>query len=126
MTTDTLSPAARRPGFRLSRLSVWIAAACVLMGAAPSALAQSGAVSGGTVERNARFVTVTAQGTVSATPDLATITAGVVTEAETAQEAMRLNARRITRMVRALEELGIERRDRQTTAFNVTPQRDRR
>lgn len=65
---------------------------------------------------------ISAEGTVTRTPDLATISAGVVTQAATANEAMRENATRMAATVAALKRAGIADRDIQTASINLSPQ----
>lgn len=65
---------------------------------------------------------ITAEGAVNRTPDLATISAGVVTQAATANEAMRENATRMASTVAALRRAGIADRDIQTASINLNPQ----
>ncbi|MFC0634504.1 SIMPL domain-containing protein [Brevundimonas balnearis] len=67
---------------------------------------------------------LSAFGEVKAAPDMATLTFGVVTEAQTAAEAMRLNAERMTEVVAALRRAGVAERDIQTTGLNLSPQYD--
>ena len=93
-------------------------AALALAAAAPS-LAETGptppAVQGTRLD-------VVAEGEVSRAPDLVTIGAGVVTQAETAGEAMAQNARRMTATVAALRGAGVADRDIQTSSISLNPQ----
>ena len=65
---------------------------------------------------------VVASGEVSAVPDIATIGAGVVTQAATAVAAMSENARRTSATVAAIRKAGVADRDIQTTAISLSPQ----
>jgi len=67
---------------------------------------------------------LSAYGEVKAKPDMATINFGVVTEAATAAEAMRLNAERMTQVMTALRRAGIAERDVQTSGLNLSAQYD--
>ncbi|MFN2101049.1 SIMPL domain-containing protein [Altererythrobacter sp. MF3-039] len=58
---------------------------------------------------------------VRSAPDVAQIGAGVVTRAPTAQGAMRMNAEAMDRLIRKLRDLGIDRKDIQTSNFNLNP-----
>lgn len=58
---------------------------------------------------------------ISAAPDRARITSGVVTEAETARAALDANNQAIADVIAALKEAGIEDRDIQTSGFSVEP-----
>ena len=59
---------------------------------------------------------------VKKAPDMATISAGVVTQARTAKAAMDDNARRMTAAFTALKAAGIADRDLQTSGVNLSPQ----
>jgi uncharacterized protein YggE len=65
---------------------------------------------------------IVATGEVSAVPDIATIGAGVVTQAPTAAAAMADNSRRTAATVAAIRKAGVADRDIQTTAVNLSPQ----
>jgi uncharacterized protein YggE len=65
---------------------------------------------------------IVAVGEATAVPDLATIGAGVVTQAPTASAAMAENARRTGATVAAIRKAGIADRDIRTTAINLSPQ----
>lgn len=75
------------------------------------------------IPRRISTVTVAGTGTVSATPDQAEITTGVVTQAPTAAQALTVNSQAMDRLLRALGSLGIASRDIQTTNISVSPQR---
>ena len=64
---------------------------------------------------------VSATGEVSRVPDLAVISAGVVTRAATATAAISQNATRMERVVAALKRAGIADRDIQTSSINLNP-----
>lgn len=65
---------------------------------------------------------IAATGEVTRAPDLATISAGVVTQAGSASKAMADNAQRMTATVAALRKAGIADRDIRTAALRLTPQ----
>jgi uncharacterized protein YggE len=73
--------------------------------------------------RRTSTVTVAGSGTVSATPDQAEITTGVVTQAATAAQALAANSQAMERLLQSLGNLGIGPRDIQTTNISVSPQR---
>jgi uncharacterized protein len=73
--------------------------------------------------RRASTITVAGSGTVSATPDQAEITIGVVTQASTAAQALAANSQAMERLLQSLGNLGIGPRDIQTTNISVSPQR---
>lgn len=62
--------------------------------------------------------------TVKARPDLATVGAGVTSQAQTAVEAMRLNATAMDRVVQRIKSLGIAADDIQTTGIDLGAQFD--
>lgn len=64
---------------------------------------------------------VVATGEVTRVPDVARINAGVVTRAQTATEALRLNAQRMTAVRDALRRAGIADRDIQTSNIALHP-----
>lgn len=68
-----------------------------------------------------RRISVSASATVTADPDIALISTGVVSEAETAREALERNTAAMRRLIDGLKAAGIEPRDIQTTSFNVEP-----
>lgn len=68
-------------------------------------------------------ITVAGTGTVSAAPDMAEITSGVVTQAPTAAQALAASSQAMERLLQALGALGIAARDIQTTNISVAPLR---
>jgi hypothetical protein len=66
-------------------------------------------------------VELTVSEIVRRAPDVAQIGAGVMTRAPTAQAAVRMNAEAMDRLIAQLRTLGIERRDIQTSNFNLNP-----
>jgi len=56
--------------------------------------------------------------------DVATVTAGVVTQAATAQDAMRANAGKMNAVIDALKAAGIQSRHIQTSQLSLNPQYD--
>jgi uncharacterized protein YggE len=65
---------------------------------------------------------ISATGKTMRVPDLATIRAGVVTQAATAAQAMTDNAQRMAGMLAALKAAGIEPRDIATDSVSLSPQ----
>lgn len=80
--------------------------------AAPAA-AEVQVTSGGPV------VALTVQESVEAAPDIATVSAGVTTQARTAVEAMRLNATEMTKVIDRIKALGVAERDIQTSGISL-------
>lgn len=66
-------------------------------------------------------VTLSATGSVRAAPDMATVSAGVVTEADSAAEALAANSEAMNRVFAALRQAGIAERDVQTSNLQINP-----
>jgi uncharacterized protein YggE len=64
-------------------------------------------------------VELTINESVEAAPDIATVGAGVTTQARTAVEAMRANATAMTSVVERIKQLGVAERDIQTSGINL-------
>ncbi len=67
-------------------------------------------------------ITLTGTGSVLAAPDMAMITTGIVTQAETAREALDDNTAVMQELIDVLREAGLTSRDIQTSDFSVSPQ----
>lgn len=76
------------------------------------------------------LVSISATGEASRVPDTASISAGVVTEAEDSKKAMKDNAAQMAKLVEAIEKAGIDDKDVQTSGISLSPrynyQRDRK
>lgn len=66
-------------------------------------------------------ITVTGQGSVQATPDMATVTLGVTSTGPTASEAMAANSKGIDAVIARLKEAGIKSEDLQTSNLSLNP-----
>jgi len=66
-------------------------------------------------------ITVSGEGHVEATPDMATITMGMTAEADTAKAAMDQVSASLTALLAVLGEAGIEARDIQTSGLSLNP-----
>ncbi len=75
-------------------------------------------------KRAERTVTVGASGTVSVEPDIAHISTGVLSEAETAREALQRNSAAMKKVVDGLKGAGIDPKDVQTSRFSIDPRYD--
>lgn len=71
-----------------------------------------------------RTISVSATGSVTAEPDLATIRAGVVSDAVTAAEALSENSTTMRKVLDGLRAAGIAARDIQTSQLDVQPRMD--
>ena len=67
-------------------------------------------------------VDVSVTGEVARVPDVAIISAGVVTRSQTASGAIGENAARMERVIAALKRAGIAERDIQTSSINLNPE----
>ena len=68
-----------------------------------------------------RSITVSAQGSVTAEPDIAYLSAGVMSEAETTKDALAKNAATMAKLIEGMKALGVAAGDMQTSALNVEP-----
>ena len=68
-----------------------------------------------------RVVTVTGEGTVQASPDLATLSIGVTTQGDTAASALGSNSAALAKVMDRLRAAGIEDRDLQTSGLSLNP-----
>ena len=68
-----------------------------------------------------RQITVTGSAEAEAVPDLATITAGVETRADTAADALARNSEAMAAVLAAIEAAGVARRDVQTSQLSISP-----
>ena len=66
-------------------------------------------------------IQVSATGTANMAPDMATVSAGVVTQGKTAREAMFGNATKMTRVFEELEAAGIEKKHITTSQLSLKP-----
>jgi uncharacterized protein YggE len=99
----------------LNKLAL-VAALALAVPAIASAQPQAGEAIAGT------RLDVVAVGEVTRIPDIARIGAGVVTQAPSASEAIRLNAARMTSVRAALRRAGIADRDIQTSNISLQPE----
>ncbi len=69
-------------------------------------------------------LSISAKGSVNVEPDIAFITSGVTTEADTAAKAMSDNSSAMNGVFNALERAGVAERDMQTSNFSLQPKYD--
>jgi hypothetical protein len=67
------------------------------------------------------LLTVNAEGASTGTPDLATFSAGVTTQGNTASAALAENSTKMAQVIAALKRAGIAERDIQTSNLNLNP-----
>lgn len=95
------------------RLRTLAASAALLFGLGlTSALAQT---------RPPPIVTVTGEASIDVTPDLALVSAGMMSQGKTAREAAEANAHAMAPILAALKEGGVEDADVQTSQLSIQP-----
>ena len=92
------------------------------MGAAALPAAASAQTAQVMVPMTGTRLDVSATGEVSRVPDVAIISAGVVTRQPTASAAIQENASRMERVLAALKRAGVADRDVQTSSINLNPE----
>lgn len=95
-------------------------AAAALVAALPMAAAAQDAVP--VAVADGTLLDVVAEGEASRVPDIATIRAGVVSQAPTAAAALSANATQMARVLAALKAAGVAERDLQTATISLNPQ----
>lgn len=67
------------------------------------------------------LISLTGVGQIRATPDIAKVTSGVVSQAKTAAKALAVNSAAMGRIITGLKSAGIASKDIQTSGFSVNP-----
>ena len=101
----------------MKRFLIILAAAAIASGAA--AHTETAAV-----HSAAETISVNGIGRVTVTPDRFTFNVGVQTVANTVDEAVKENNRRVASVIAALRQAGAEERQIQTSQFNIWPQQE--
>lgn len=97
--------------------------AALLIGAAVPAVPAAAQTTGQVTQAIAGTrLDLSVTGEVTRVPDLAVITAGVVSRASTATAALQDNAQRMDRVITALKSAGLADRDVQTSSINLNPE----
>ncbi len=68
------------------------------------------------------IISISGTGEITATPDMAYITSGVISIKKTAKLALHDNSKAMNELIAVLENAGIEKRDIQTSNFSISPQ----
>jgi uncharacterized protein YggE len=118
LSTRRTSPA-RKP--RASLRPLLLATALTLSAIAMTASAQS-PIAATYAPSDGTLLSISAQAEARRVPDVATISAGVVTQAADANAAMRANATQMDKVMAAIRAAGIAERDIQTSGVNLNPQ----
>ena len=95
----------------MNRFAISLLAATAI--AAPAAAAEV------QIQAQGPVVELTVNESVEAAPDIATVSAGVTTQARTAVEAMRANAQSMTSVIDRIKALGVAERDIQTSGISL-------
>lgn len=74
------------------------------------------------VSNPASTFSIVGEGSVTAEPDVAFISSGVISEGKTAEDALSSNSTAMANVFKALEDAGIDRADIATSNFSVQPQ----
>ena len=118
---QTISRARGRP-LRLPMLALATALGLAMAGGATAQSTAPAPILPG----DGTLLSVSAQADATRVPDIARVSAGVVTQATEADAAMRANAAQMEKVMAAIRGAGIAERDVQTTGVNVHPQYDYR
>ncbi|KQR13696.1 SIMPL domain-containing protein [Xanthomonas nasturtii] len=92
----------------------------IAAGTAMTAHAQS--ASNYTIPNDGTLLNVSAEAEAKRVPDIATLSAGVVTQAADSNAAMRQNAEQMSKVMAAVKAAGIADKDVQTSGINLSPQ----
>lgn len=76
----------------------------------------------GQADKLERTITVEAEGKITAKPDVAVTTMGMIAEADTVAAAQAENTKVMNNLITKLKALGVEEKDIQTTNYNIYPQ----
>lgn len=97
-----------------------VLAAALALGAVP--MSSSAQTLPAVASADGTLLSVSSNAEARRVPDIATVSAGVVTQAADANSAMRANAEQMARVVAAIKAAGIAERDVQTSGVNLNPQ----
>jgi hypothetical protein len=86
------------------------------------AIACSAPVPAAAQEKTVPLLAVTGEATVTATPDMAVVSVGVVTQAPRAADALAQNSKAMSAAIAVVKESGIEPRDVETSQIALRPQ----
>lgn len=94
----------------------------ISLSACDAAIAQT--ASSSSESQPARTLTVTGNGKVFLTPDIANVSIGVQTQGKDAAEAVSSNNAETQKVIEALKGMGVEAKDIQTTNFSIYPRQE--
>lgn len=78
----------------------------------------------GIADKNERTIVVEGQGKVTATPDIAMVSLGMLSEGKTVAETQQKNTEVMNKLTAKLKGLKIDQKDIQTTYYNIYPKYD--
>ena len=73
-----------------------------------------------------RTISVSGTGSIAVTPDMVTLRVGVSSRDASPAKALKDNSARVSKLFQTLEQFGLNKRDIQTSSFNVNPVHTRR
>ena len=94
----------------------------VALGTTMTACAQTQPAAGYAIPADGTLLSVSASAEVKHAPDVASVSAGVVTQGADANAAMRANAEQMQEVMAAIRAAGIADKDIQTSGINLNPQ----
>lgn len=97
-------------------------ALAAFMATAGLAALPAAAQTAATISADGTLLSISARAEASRAPDIASISAGVVTQATDGNTAMRQNAEQMTRVLAAIKAAGIPDKDVQTSGIHLNPQ----
>ncbi|MEZ5776143.1 MAG: SIMPL domain-containing protein [Hyphomicrobiaceae bacterium] len=109
------------PNGRFARLAALAFLGLIAAGPASTLPVRAETPAGAAMERT---ITLSASGTASAVPDMATVNLGVVSEASEAAAALSANTAAMSKIIEALKAAGVAARDLQTANVSVNPRYD--
>ena len=110
-----------KPFFRVTLCAMTLSAS-LLAADACAQVAPATPVAAPMVSADGTLLAVSAEAESRRVPDVATISAGVVTQAADANAAMRANATQMEKVMAAIQAAGIPERDIQTSGISLNPQ----
>ncbi len=107
---------------RSRRSGSWKTVALAIALSASAAFAASDAMA---EQPRVATIDINGSGTVTARPDIGHVQSGVVSDADTAAEALAANTASMTNVIKQIKAAGIEAKDIQTSGFSVSPRYER-
>jgi len=114
-------PLSSKPSFRVALFAMTLSTSLLAADAFAQA-ASASPVAAPMVSADGTLLAVSAEAESKRVPDVATMSAGVVTQAADANAAMRANASQMDKVMTAIKAAGIPERDIQTSGISLNPQ----